>query len=740
MPTNERIVSPGVFTKEIDQTFLATGVSEIGAAIIGPFEKGPAFVPTAIASQNEAFTVYGKGTYYTPYTLQNYLKSAGQVFVLRVLGLSGYTTNMGVILDSNDTILAVVAPTTQAPNYDFGDFDINGSASSFVLTANSSSYSASFDSSTSTYVTDIFGESALGTKDIYIYANFPTKQAITSGAVTQSAVVNTASFGGYSAASTPNIVSQTVGGEQHNLFTIETISDGLSANSEIKVGIFDVKLASENPNSDYGSFGIVVRQFTDTDSRALALETYSNLTLDPDSINYLPRVIGDKKPQFDSDNVITYTGEWTNKSKYIRIQMDSNVDKLPKAVVPFGFAAYNEVMVPGSGSFPTMSFDTTQTINNETNTRGYYGIDLDDADTKAKLIATPNTTTTGSNLGFNLEDYVSGGTGSIENRKFMVAFQGGNDGLDPRNSLAQGEDITSGNSQGFVLSGSATDGTLAYARALDTLANPDEIDINLIVTPGIISSLHSSTANKAIDTCESRGDCFYLMDSAQITDSVQNAIDNVVSLDTSYAATYFPWVRILDPNSTKPLWVPPSVVLAGVYSFNDRVAQEWFAPAGLTRGGISEAIEAFKRLSHTDRDNLYEGRVNPLATFPNTGVVAWGQKTLQVAASALDRVNVRRLLITVKKFIASATRFLVFEQNVAATRNRFLNITNPYLESVRQQAGLFAFKVVMDESINPPDVIDRNQLVGQIFLQPTRTAEFILLDFSILPTGATFPE
>jgi len=203
---------------------------------------------------------------------------------------------------------------------------------------------------------------------------------------------------------------------------------------------------------------------------------------------------------------------------------------------------------------------------------------------------------------------------------------------------------------------------------------------------------------------------------------------------------YWPWVQVPDNDLGKNVWVPPSVVMPGVYAFNDRVAAEWFAPAGLNRGGIDMAIMAERKLTHTNRDTLYLSNVNPIATFPNTGICAWGQKTLQKKASALDRVNVRRLLIAAKKFIASATKFLVFEQNTAATRLRFLNIVNPYLESVQQRQGLYAFKVVMDETNNTPDVIDRNQMVGQLFLQPTKTAEFIIIDFNILPTGAAFPE
>ena len=200
---------------------------------------------------------------------------------------------------------------------------------------------------------------------------------------------------------------------------------------------------------------------------------------------------------------------------------------------------------------------------------------------------------------------------------------------------------------------------------------------------------------------------------------------------------YYPWVKIVDANTTRPIWVPPSAIIPSVLAFNDKVGEQWFAPAGLNRGGLA-VNDVYVRLNRADIDTLYDGRVNPIATIPNIGYAVWGQKTLQAKPSALDRINVRRLLIALKKFIASASQYLVFEQNTSATRNRFLNIVNPYMESVQQRQGIYAFKVVMDDTNNTADLIDRNIMYGQIYLQPTRTAEFIIIDFNILPTGATF--
>ena len=231
-----------------------------------------------------------------------------------------------------------------------------------------------------------------------------------------------------------------------------------------------------------------------------------------------------------------------------------------------------------------------------------------------------------------------------------------------------------------------------------------------------------------------------MLDNTAKTTTVASAKANAEARNSSYAAAYYPWVQIQDPTLGTYRYVPPSVVMAGVYHFNDVVGQPWFAPAGLNRGGIDSAVQAYRKLTQTNRDDLYESNQNPIATFPGQGVTVFGQKTLQKKASALDRVNVRRLLINIKKFVAQSSRNLVFEQKTTDLRNQFLNTVNPYLDQVQANSGLNAYRVVMDDSNNTPETIDRNMLVGQIFLQPSRTAEFIVLDFIVQPTGAAFPE
>ena len=293
--------------------------------------------------------------------------------------------------------------------------------------------------------------------------------------------------------------------------------------------------------------------------------------------------------------------------------------------------------------------------------------------------------------------------------------------------------ITDGNKSQGIPSGS-------YTNMINLLSNADDYRFNVLLTPGLFDSLQTSQCTSIINNTQNRGDNIFVLDLVPYgTQTPSAVVTQAQSRNTSYAASYWPWCQVIDPDSGKNVWVPASTLIGGVYAYNDKVAEPWFAPAGINRGGLGIVTRAALKLSQSNRDTLYSGKVNPIATFPGTGVVVYGQKTLQTKASALDRVNVRRLLIALKSYISQVAQNLVFEQNTIATRNQFLSQVNPYLQSVQQRQGLYAFKVVMDDSNNTPDVIDRNQLVGQIYIQPTKTVEFIYLDFNILPTGVTFP-
>ena len=824
----ERIVSPGVFTNEVDQSFLAGGVAQIGAAIVGPTVKGPALIPTQISSYNEFVATFGSYTddSYVPFVVQDYLRNGNIITVTRLLYEDGYKlTNGGLAIIAKSgsgagkvEVVTHVLHPTQAVTPVSNDYSnalfedsvlLPGVSGSFAIKLSGSYIAASNDaigfdgsflvaegiaisssivSTSNNYVTKVFG-SGPKSVDYPVYVQYENKSAYSAFAnlahvTTELAILSNYEFlQDYSTAATPWITSQKIGSISKDLIRFHTLSHGTAINSEIKVGIRDIKIADEVADTNgYGTFTVEVRRVNttniknspfasqDTDKLPEIVETFTNVNLDPDSPKYIARVIGDRYQTINDLNEIRVIGDYPNNSMFIRVDLDSGVSNKTneKTLVPFGFRALNSPipMASGSVNFTSTSYKTNQ-IQTTYSKNNYFGFDFTNENNLNYLAPIP---TSGSNTGSNVDFYLgdisqdaaagfptttSPYSGSLETalvagrliddissftRKFIVPMQGGFDGARPNLPKYSGANITAENTFGFDCSGTTTTGTKSYGKAFSLLANSEYYDINMLVTPGIIDNLHSIVTSTARNLVEDRQDTFYVMDSNALTDSLSDVVAQVTSIDSNYTSTYWPWVRIINPAKNVPIWVPPSVVVPGVLAFNDAVAAPWYAPAGLTRGGLTTVTDTYMNLSQANRDTLYEARINPIANFPNEGQVIWGQKTLQARPSALDRVNVRRLLIAVKKFIASSTRYLVFEQNTTATRNRFLAIVNPYLDQVKAQQGLSAFRVVMDGTNNTPDVIDQNIMYGQLFLQPTRTAEFIILDFNIQPTGASFPE
>ena len=727
----EKVVSPGVFTNELDQSFLPAAIGDIGAAIIGPTAKGPAMVPTVVSSFSEFEQMFGTTvksgsnyySYLTSVAAQNYLRHGNNLTVVRILDgtfapasasvMTAGTTTTGAtfgsgsltITDAGENITVFVSSSTLSqtqfvgqatPNADASDdsirfFDRGASVSEFI-----DNFVTEFNA-----VTKFSGFTAA--KD-----NTNTKITISGSAAGEDG--NGLSF---SSGSGGTVVTGTIteggtntAGTSTQAFTLHALTDGVQGNSVassdsntygtsltnnvLPSGSKDnLRFEITSKNDAKGTFTLAVRRGDDTQKRKQTLETWNNLSLDPTAPNYIEKIVGSQTFSLQSDGGVSYiqpSGDYPVKSKYVRV---ANVVQTPDYLNENGLLTDNAA----SASLPAV------------------------------------------------------GSGSYDG-----GFEGGSDGTAGINGSRYSgditahfyENITAGNNtdiQGFDVSDlSNANGGTAYSEALSLLANDDEYDINLLMLPGVTQDGGSAILSKAIDTCETRGDCFVIADPVGYGANISTAIGEAADYDSNYAAMYWPWVQVADNQLGRNVWVPPSVVLGGIYAFNDKVAHPWFAPAGLNRGGIDTAIQAERKLTHANRDEMYESNLNPIATFPGQGVTVFGQKTLQKKSSALDRVNVRRLMIKVKKFIAASSRFLVFEQNNSQTRRRFLNIANPYLEQVQSNSGLNAFRIVMDDTNNTPDVVDRNILFGQIFLQPTKTAEFIVLDFTIQPTGATFPE
>jgi hypothetical protein len=777
----EKIVSPGVFTRENDLSFLPQGISQIGAAVVGPTEKGPAFVPTLVTSQAEYEQIFGAPKdYYTGYTVQNYLRDAGSVTVVRVAGVDGYQTSGGssdgsyvlAVADGAGSPVTHVLGVLENTETNIGAEVVANSndtfANPFTLVVDSVSYEINIDASKAASIDKVFGVSPISSSVKKKYANvlFDISDVTSSAAIVTTGTLNLTAYElpaqdfssdnetAYSNAYTPWIKSQKFdGNNRYDLFKVHTLAHGESENKRFKIQISNIK---SSLSGSYGTFSLAVREFGDSDKRKVILETYNNLTLDYNSPNFIGRRIGDRTISIASDGKITETGDYSNKSKYIRVEIKKE-GFYPIEAIPFAFGAYTiPVDFTGAGvaatAFPILQYSSASFWST-----GSYssGVEFGDSkSTRAKnnlnyFKPIPAGAVVGNNTEFGLDNsFGANGIGISANytssaqdiayRNFCVAFQGGFSGIDPTVDIFKGDAIIDTNTQGFNCSTSTTSGTKAYVKALNTLSNPDEIDINLLVTPGIIRNQHRYVSTKAMDLCEAREDVFYIADFVGANDSITEVVEEASLVDSNYTATYYPWVKTIDTITNKVLPVPPSTLLVGTYAQNDRLGAEWFAPAGLNRGGIQGAVQVLNRLTQSERDTLYEGKVNPIAAFPGQGISAFGQKTLQESSSALDRINVRRLLINLKKFVASTSRFLVFEQNTGQTRAKFLNTVNPYLESVQQRQGLYAFRVVMDETNNTPDVIDRNILQGSVFLQPAKTAEFIVIDFNILPTGATF--
>ena len=749
----EKIISPGVFTNEIDQSFLPATPGPVGAAIVGPTVKGPILEPTIVNSYSEYTNLFGeliesgsdKHQYLTSHTAKEYLRQGGPLTVVRVgtPGLNKATAVVGG--EVTGAVTAVNASITITMKEDLPDNDETlsitvGSGTAQVITfktADGTNVTSFSTNAANLFMGAFVGSAAQKLQQVaeQVEILIDSISGISAshvgetnnGVITITADTAEATDSDLTVSSTADGTSEIVigsatagvtgvAGTDTSVFTLEALGNGPQFNNTSSLGTDQIltpltssagndqfgtgsfggradnfRWEISNKNNSKGTFTLLLRQGNDTINKKKIIETHANLSLDPESTDYILRRIGNQTNTIATEDGVAYlqpVGEFPNRSNYVRVKTLSK--KTPNYLDENGNLTDNAL----SASLPALG-------------SGSYGGAFGD---------------------------VSGGT------KQTAGNFGSGEVIHPFGFY---DNISATNSQGIDMSvSSATVGTGGYKTAISLLSNKDEYNFNLLILPGVVDQLanHSVVIGDAIQLCEDRGDCFLVYDNTSKTDSVATAKINTEARNSSYAAAYYPWVQIQDASLGVNRYVPPSVVIAGVYHFNDVIGQPWFAPAGLNRGGIDSAVQAYRKLTQKNRDDLYESNVNPIATFPGQGVTVFGQKTTQKKASALDRVNVRRLLINLKTFVASSSRNLVFEQNTNTLRNQFINTVQPYMESVQANQGINAFRVVMDDSNNTPETIDRNQLVGQIFIQPTRTAEFIVLDFVVQPTGAAFPE
>lgn len=446
---------------------------------------------------------------------------------------------------------------------------------------------------------------------------------------------------------------------------------------------YNIRWEVANVDPNRGTFDLYIRRGDDSDFRRIILEQYVGVSLDPNTGNYIAKVIGDQKYMlmYDSGGTpyLQASGDYPNRSRFIRVEVIKK----------------------------TNNYLTTEGLIRDNALMGY--LPYNDLDVNG--IPTPISGT-----------FAYGSDGTVAHPRAMY------------------NEIWNLNTQGFNLAIPGS-GQQAYLDAFDILSNKDQYDFDLLVTPGLIDNLedHSKVITRAISMVEARGDAFYIIDPTYFGSTVGQARMAAEARNSNFSGYYYPWVQIVDADLGANKWVPPSAIVPSAFSFNDYVGEKWFAPAGLNRGGLDMAIQTERIMTQNDRDNLYVKNVNPIATFPRSGVVVWGQKTLQKKQSALDRINVRRLLIAAKRHVANISKQLVFEQNTRETRLRFINLVRPWFEDARKKQGLYDFRIIMDERNNTPDVIDKNEMRAIIYLKPAKTAEFINIDFVVLPTGAVFP-
>jgi len=677
---------------------------------------------------------------------------SGQTLLLEVTGSTvGISETTGFDLDSNP----------------LGEFILNVTGS----TSGAKSFTCSLDTTSTKYITKVLGtdvfDKVKSEFPLYVHESYPNllKTAFDKGLIrglSTSVEVETDGnnfLGQWDTTISPMVVSEVRGGEVADLFEVITISDGESAN-------FQVKITIQNIDLDTGDFDLIVRDFNDTDENLVVLEKFTRCNLNPDLPGYVAKKVG------------TSDGEYELRSRYIMLSM---ADNHPIDAFPAGFKGFKNNSVFGSSGklgsvlYKTEYYSSGDVISYEVNgtpilsngdkvrkvslgLSSQVGVDRDLLKYKGLGATTETfgfhlssnasaiTGTTYQCTPYNLEGADKGQLTNIGSRKFTFAVFGGFDGWDIyRNVRTNGDAFIFGRptyvnghttNSGVFSSVSGNSDYYSYLAGINTFANPEAIDINVFATPGINFFDHSSLVTQAIEMIENdRADSLYIINSPNVT-TAEEVIDNLdsVALDSNYSATYWPWIQVRDGDNATQLYLPPTGEVLKNIALTDNVSYPWFAVAGYSRGLVN-AVKAYKKLTLDERDDLYKNRINPIATFSDTGTIIWGNKTLQVRESALDRINVRRLLLRARKLISAVAVRLLFEQNDEQVRNEFLRLVNPILESIKKERGLFDFRVTVS---NDPEDIDANTLRGKIYVKPTRSLEFIDVEFIITPTGASF--
>jgi len=776
----------------------ATGVSDTGYTKNSGVFTNTVHEFTATTYVAGVGNVNDKVTQYSATSLTEYENMV--LAVVRSRGDSTTPLDSVPVTEFQSTELEITGNTTfgtMNPTGDvFGEFSLfaQNNDTSSAFSGNSASYKVSLNPNDTSFLPNVIGyEPKDKNTMIWVQAIYPDlikkldEEGVAYSINSEIITGNTSVFNdyevGFQTPETPWVVSQLKGNSVDRLFKFISISDGNSANEEIKISIINI-----DPYT--GEFDVVIRNFYDTDANPVVLETYSKCTMLKGQSSYIGQRIG------------TSDGEYSLLSTYIMIEM---AEEVPLDVFPAGFEGFmfNNYAMSATGDgtttgvapkiFYKTEYEDTDKINKTflgvtelayTNdginqdmfdfNNWYSGQDPDDF-SKSKGFHMDSGASTVYVDG--VESYFEVGGGqfrtyqntdnpenpyyNVKTRKFTLVPAGGFDGWDVnRRERSYGDTYVQGGRQsgkpGQPLA-IPTNDFQAWELAIDTYSNPENVTINIFSTPGITWADQTTLVQNTIDMIETqRTDTLYVIDAPQATiDNVSTVGDggkadvlaatnvslllNDTGIDSSYSCTYYPWIQIRDTQNNVNVYIPPTGEVIKAMAFTDNVSFPWFAPAGLNRG-VTNARKSQFKLSLEARDILYSNRINPMADFADSGTAIFGQKTLQVKESALDRINVRRLLLQIKVLIANIAIRLVFEQNDQATVDQFLNNANPVLDSIKRERGLTDFRITMDNTNNTPESRDRNELYGEIFLKPTRAVEFIGITFTITPSGASFDD
>lgn len=757
--------------------------------IIGQTNKGKPFIPQSVSSLNEFRQKFGdiNNNLYTAYSTKEILDIDSDVIVQRILGQTGYVLhNPIVIKDSvSDSVLAVLHPTSyvdgaiEAGNVTTGSFinttlGTNQSGSLFNIDVSGSAqttnvpFTSSLNSTSDKYITNIFGQSPSGQKSAYVLYNFKAKQTelINADADYQISIDTNSSVSyetSHSFASTPWITSQKIDGDVTDLFRFHTISEGTNSNYEIKVGIQNIRYNVSGTN--YGAFDVVIRAveqknipfsnldntFNESDTAPRFLETYQNVNLNPRSDNYIAKIIGDLHISYDDKGNLVTTGDYRNKSKYVRVEVSSVVENMAiwEKLVPFGYAALKSPL-PSSLLVASHSVVDSQTDSGGYNSRIYYGFNYDFTATDNLNFLSPLPTASVDNgTSFNLGDYnqhpsasldsgagdlitPSGSTINQETKKFIVPFQGGFDGWKPNRPMNVADDITSTNSFGLSFSSTTSDGYLLYKRAFDIINNKRQFNAELLFTPELNYKSHSNIIDYGLLVAQNRAECFYPFQLNGVNDSVTTVYNLLDAKDNSYGASYFGWVKLLNEQN-RPISVPISVLLPFIYANNDILGNKWNAPAGINRTSLTNVRRLVNNISDSDRQLLFNNRINFVELFRNSNFIE-GNFTLNGSESSLSDINVRRLVIHIKKFLEQVALETMYENPSLAITESFEKRINSFLFNLFQNQAIGEeYSIVVDDD---PELLDRRTFKGILKITPLRAIQFIEIEFNIERFGA----